>query len=189
VGALIRIDAMSRLIGVAWVSLCMMAACGDDETTSAPPDTREPRQICLDTAPEDDTAGLQQTWGAACTEDQQCKDITGDDAATCLKEAVIFELPDGYCSKPCDVAGSTAVLDAPECGDEGLACVGVDDYIEACALPCTSDDDCTRAGYICRTFPVIGMPGDPKFCLMVDCCNDKDCECADANNCHALEGG
>jgi len=179
------------------VALVVATACGDGDegggSTTTTSDTRDPRQRCLDTAPlGEPSAGLQQTWGAACGDDQECKTLTDDDAAACLQEAVIFELPDGYCSKPCDVGaepGATVILDAPDCGNVGLACVGVEDRFEVCALPCASDEDCPRAGYLCRTFPLIGLPGDPKFCLMADCCTNNACACEDPNDCHAIEGG
>ncbi|HET6584365.1 MAG TPA: hypothetical protein VFG69_12975 [Nannocystaceae bacterium] len=121
--------------------------------------------------------GIMGTWGAACDVDADCVTLLGD-GAICLKAAVIFELPLGYCSKPCDLpmGFSGSVPDDPTCDAEGgVACLGVDGMFEYCTVACTDNAQCERTGYYCRQMPVISAEGDPSYCLMPDCCDDNDC--------------
>jgi len=121
---------------------------------------------------------IMETWGAACTTNEQCIDLLGDPAAVCDFSAVIYELPGGYCTKPCTLpdGNTTAVPNDPQCSaDGGVACIGVLGTFERCAIPCTDSDQCNREGYICRQLPLIAQASDPSFCLMPDCCQDT-CE-------------
>ena len=132
---------------------------------------------CAANLPEDANdgdMGIMGTFGAACDVDADCVPLLGD-GAVCLKAAVIYELPLGYCSRPCDLPmGMTGVVaDDPMCAPEGgVSCLGVDGTFEYCAVPCTDNSQCERAGYYCRLMPIISMEGDPTFCLMPDCCEE-----------------
>ncbi len=125
---------------------------------------------------------LQMTWGSACQTDQECKDRLGDPDAVCDFSAVVYELPGGYCTKPCVVGDDPSntqmsfELDDPECDPAGgVACVGANGIYTRCAIPCTDDSNCGREGYFCRQMPSIGGPNDPSFCLMDDCC-EMNCD-------------
>lgn len=119
----------------------------------------------------DDT---MQTWGAPCTSDADCAPLLGDDGI-CAKEAVIFGLPGGYCTKRCSLpdTATTVIQDDPACDSGGgIDCVGAMGIFERCAKPCSSNAECGREGYFCRQMPQIAMPEDPSYCLMSDCCED-----------------
>jgi hypothetical protein len=126
--------------------------------------------------PEQGTGGstepLQQTWGAACNADADCVALLGE-GATCLDLAVVYELPGGYCTKPCTLPDSTttAVLDDLACDPAGgVACVGQKPLFEYCAVPCDDHQQCDRPEYMCRRMPTIAKETDPALCLMPDCC-------------------
>lgn len=161
---------------------------GDDPTTASPTTTNATAD---ETAVADDSAVLgcaagmmssdtdgasnpiMQTWGAACTSNEDCIDLLGDPAAVCDFEAVVYELPGGYCTKPCTLPDldTRAVADDPQCDpDGGVSCLGVMGTFERCAVPCTDGDQCNRPGYLCRQLPLISTAEDPSFCLMPDCC-------------------
>jgi len=156
-----------------------------DAPTSAPADSSSGADDsaaleCAANIPEDaqdgTVPGIMGSWGSPCEADADCVPALGD-GALCLKSAVIFELPLGYCSKPCDLpAGSSApVPDDPACDPAGgVDCLGVDGTFEYCAVPCTENAQCERAGFFCRRMPIISMETDPTYCLMPDCCED-DC--------------
>lgn len=119
---------------------------------------------------------LMQTWGAACTNNQECVDLLGDPDAICDFMAVIYELPGGYCTKPCTLpdANTLAVPDDPQCDPAGgVTCLGVKGTFERCALECTDDNQCNRDGYLCRQLPLVSEMDDPSFCLMPDCCQES----------------
>lgn len=121
---------------------------------------------------------LMLTWGAHCTSHAQCVALLDDPDAICETMAVIYELPGGYCTKPCTLPDATTqfVPDAPDCdAGGGVACIGSKNVFERCALPCTDDMQCNRDGYICRQLPLISQPDDPRMCLMPECCQDT-CE-------------
>jgi len=114
----------------------------------------------------------QQTWGAACTADEDCVALIGP-GAMCLFEAVIYELPQGYCSKPCTMPDSTTTVvpNHPDCDPAGgVDCIGLMAVFANCAVPCTDDAQCNRDGYECRRMPMISADGDPSYCLMPECC-------------------
>ncbi len=118
------------------------------------------------------TEPLQDAWGAACSGDAECVALLGD-GAVCLNQAVVYELPLGYCSKPCVLpdANTRFVADDPMCDPAGgVSCVGSKGTFEYCARECTDDAQCDRDGYICRQMPIIAMQDDPSICLMPDCC-------------------
>ena len=118
---------------------------------------------------------LMETWGAACQTDQDCIDLIGDPDVFCDTEAVVYELPGGYCTKLCTLPDmqTQSVLDAPDCDPAGgVACIGVKGTHERCGIVCTDDQQCNRDGYICRQLPLIALPEDPRMCLMPDCCLD-----------------
>lgn len=122
------------------------------------------------------TDPLMQTWGAPCTSDQDCIDLIGDPEAICDSMAVVYELPGGYCTKPCSLPDmqTQSVLDDPGCDPNGgVACIGVMGTFERCGIVCTDDAQCNRDGYICRQLPLIALPEDPSMCLMPDCCLDS----------------
>lgn len=121
------------------------------------------------------TDPLMETWGAPCTTNQDCIDLIGDPEAICDTMAVVYELPGGYCTKPCTLpnAETRFVMDAEDCSpDGGVGCFGVLGMFERCGLFCTDDAQCNRNGYICRQMPLIGLPEDPRSCLMPDCCQN-----------------
>jgi hypothetical protein len=119
---------------------------------------------------------LQQMWGAACETDADCVALLGD-GAVCLFEAVIYELPLGYCTKPCTLGPDERVIENdPACAPTGVDCIGNNAVgFEYCAPPCTDDGQCGRDGYTCRLMPMIAMEGDPTYCLMPDCCDFLSC--------------
>lgn len=148
----------------------------DDATAS---ETSDPRAECLDNAPRDTTDGSTTTimdrWGAPCSNDAECVALIGE-GGVCDRQAVIYELPGGYCTKPCTLpdANTTVVLDAPDCDPAGgVACVGRIPIYARCAVPCTDDAQCERDGYICRLMPTISQPDDIALCLMPDCCQSE----------------
>ena len=119
---------------------------------------------------------IMETWGAACTTDADCVALIGDPAAICDTMAVVYELPGGYCTKPCVLpdAQTRSVPDDPQCDPNGgVTCLGVMGTFERCAIPCTDSQQCNREGYECRLLPIVGMEGDPSFCLMPDCCQES----------------
>lgn len=122
---------------------------------------------------------LMVTWGAACTSNEDCIDLIGDPAAVCDFTAVVYELPGGYCTKPCTLPDpdTRAVADDPNCSpDGGITCLGVMGTFERCAPPCTDSQQCNREGYECRQLPLVSMDGDPSFCLMPECCDLNSCD-------------
>lgn len=190
---------------VAFVALGLQTACPSDDTeddTAAETSNMEGTTASTspatgtadETASADDSAALgcaagvtagsspepiMQTWGAACTSNEDCIDLIGDPAAVCDFAAVVYELPGGYCTKPCVLPDfeTRAVLDDPQCDPEGgVACLGVMGTFERCAIPCTESAQCNREGYECRLLPLIGVEGDPTFCLMPDCCDNNSCD-------------
>lgn len=131
---------------------------------------------CAAEIPFDTTNGatdpVMQTWGAACSTDADCVALIGE-GAVCDVEAVVYELPGGYCTKPCTLPddATRAVLDAVDCDPAGgVACIGVKGTFERCGIVCTDDMQCNRGGYECRQMPLISAEGDPSLCLMPDCC-------------------
>lgn len=187
---------------LALLALSILTACptegeddsgesGNDETSNTTPTAATADETAADDSAElgcaanipfDTTNGatepLMMTWGAACSTDQECIDLIGDPAAICDTTAVVYELPGGYCTKPCSLPdlNTTAILDAPDCDPAGgVACIGVMGTFERCGLVCTDDMQCNRPGYECRQMPLIAMEGDPSLCLMPDCCQDT-CE-------------
>ncbi len=121
------------------------------------------------------TDPLMETWGASCTSNEECVALLGD-GAICETVAVVYELPGGYCTKPCTLpdTNTRVVLDDPTCDPAGgVACIGQQPLFERCAKICTDDTQCNRAGYECRQMPVIAQEGDPSSCLMPDCCETE----------------
>jgi hypothetical protein len=115
---------------------------------------------------------LMQTWGSACTTDAECVERIGA-GGVCLVQAVVYELPLGYCAKPCMLPdqNTRVVMDDPACDPAGgIACVGQMGTFEYCTPLCTDDAQCNRDGYICRQMPIIAQPEDASLCLMPDCC-------------------
>lgn len=132
---------------------------------------------CAAETPNETTSGetnpLMDSWGAPCSTDADCVTLLGE-GAVCDDAAVIYELPGGYCTKPCTLPdGETFVEDDPTCDPNGgVACVGQAPLYQRCAPVCTDDAQCNRDGYYCRQMPMIAQPDDPKICLMPDCCQD-----------------
>lgn len=157
--------------------LLLPFACSNEEDDSGSD------QACWLDQPEfsegDESQSIMQTWGAPCETDADCVALLDEDAI-CAKEAVVYELPGGYCTKPCDVdltpeqqqAGqSFEEDDTEECAAEGgVNCIGANDIFSRCAVPCTSDAQCGRDGYACVLMPEISQEGDPRYCLMSECC-------------------
>jgi hypothetical protein len=126
------------------------------------------------------TTSIMDTWGAPCDSNDQCVALLGE-GAICDDQAVIFELPGGFCTKPCTVGDDpqdtdiTFELDDLDCDPNGgIACVGANGIYSRCAPPCTGDEQCGREGYFCRQMPQIAAGADPTFCLMDECC-ENDC--------------
>lgn len=142
-------------------------------TTDEPSTTDQPA-----TSAEGSSGGggedLQTTWGAPCIEDSECVALLGE-GGVCLTEAVIFELPGGYCSKLCTLPeGSKYSIDDAQCDPAGgVDCIGQAPLFEVCAPQCTGDSQCGRDQYNCRNFPLIAEEGDPTYCLMPDCCQES----------------
>ncbi len=127
------------------------------------------------------TMSVQDTWGSACKTNADCVAVLGE-GAVCDFSAVVYELPGGYCTKPCTIGDDpnnsnlTFELDDPECDPNGgVHCIGANGFYTRCAVPCSDDSQCGREGYFCRTMPQIGAETDPKVCLMDDCCTDNSC--------------
>lgn len=179
------------------VALTLAFACtpaDEEETASTDPDasasdpdtsagTADPMLACALPEEQDTTDGMtnsvQQTWGAACNTDADCVALVGE-GGVCLVQAVVFELPYGYCAKPCELPdmATRVVMDDPMCDPAGgVACTGQKDIFEYCGILCSDDAQCDRDGYICRQMPMIAQPEDPTLCLMPDCCLDT---CAEA---------
>ena len=130
-------------------------------------------------------ASIMDVWGAPCTSDDECVAIIGD-GATCVTNILgVYDLPGGFCSiENCQLpdTNTTYIHDATDCDpDGGVTCVGAKDLFTACIIPCTSNDECGREGYGCRTMPTLASEGDPTFCLMspADCCTTTSGECAE----------
>lgn len=111
----------------------------------------------------------QETWGHACTDDAECMALVGNKGVCAVDVLGLYDLPDGYCTRGCTLPDlqTLYVPDHPQCGP-GVHCVGVMGYLEVCLVECFDDSECPREGYECRLLPTVGMPGDPKFCLMTE---------------------
>ena len=158
------------------------ATAGESATSVAESGDDSAALGCAAGANNADTDGasnpIMDRWGAACSTNEDCIDLIGDPAAVCDFSAVVFELPGGYCTKPCTLPDldTRAVPDDPQCDPAGgVTCLGVMGTFERCAIPCTDGDQCNRNGYFCRQLPLIAQAEDPSFCLMPDCCQDT-CE-------------
>ncbi len=175
----------------AWISavclaLPLAAGCPSDEDDSAGDEGANTQSNTTAVSTTDEPAttaegssggggeNLQSAWGAPCTEDSECVALLGE-GGVCLGEAVIFELPGGYCSKTCTLPeGSKYSIDDPQCDpDGGIDCIGQAPLFEVCAPPCTNSSQCGRDQYSCRNFPLIAAEGDPTYCLMPDCCQES----------------
>jgi len=144
------------------------------EDTASEPEPVD-RASCLELGiPADGTTpSIMDAWGAACETDEDCQTLLQDSAAVCDRMAVVYELPGGYCTKPCELPDTTTtfVLDAPDCSPQGgVACIGQRPAYQRCARVCDSEGQCDRDGYLCRTMPAISLEGDPTVCLMPECC-------------------
>jgi hypothetical protein len=134
---------------------------------------------CAADLPEDamdgTVTGIMGKWGSPCETDADCIPVIGE-GGVCLFTAVIYSLPQGYCSKSCPLPeGVTYVADDPTCDPAGgVSCIGNTDVgFNYCDVPCTENAECERAGYYCRLLPQLGAEGDPMFCLMPDCCQEE----------------
>lgn len=126
---------------------------------------------CLADGDNPSEASVMNELGTPCEADSDCSHIGA--GAVCDTCSVIYDLPGGYCGKVCEHADETAIYtaDAADCDPEGGQwCIGVNGVYTRCAIECTDDSQCDRAGYVCRVMPDIGMPGDPKFCLPPEAC-------------------
>ena len=121
--------------------------------------------------------GENLTWGAPCTTDAECVALIGE-GGFCQTMAVIYELPGGYCTKPCALPDetTTVVQGDPACDPSGtIDCIGTQGFLEVCAKPCTDTAECDgRQLYQCQQMPMIAQPTDPSYCLMDTCCQ-QDC--------------
>jgi hypothetical protein len=179
-----------RKLAFAGLLLGLVTGCpgteDDDASSNADPTNSSVETTTEDTAaamcpydlPGDTTDGasdpIMNAWGAPCTTDAECVALIGE-GAECLDMAVIYELPGGFCSKPCSLpdTSTTFVNDDPTCDPNGgVTCVGQKPLFEYCIVSCTDDLQCDREGYYCRQMPVISGAEDPTFCLMPDCCEN-----------------
>ena len=189
---------MNRLPALLALALALPACSGDDGATatdgtttasSAGSASATTTTTAGETAAETETTGavdpncgsgkptagagenLTATWGAPCTTSAECVALIGEGAECYSAIAGVYKAPGGYCSKPCTLPNDSTlyVPDAPDCGP-GVTCLGVNGIFTACVPPCTSDAQCQRDGYTCKTLPQLGSEGDPKFCLMPDTC-------------------
>lgn len=126
--------------------------------------------------PNPDASDLMARFGASCTSDDECSDIGV--GAVCITEMLaLFELPNGYCTRLCELPdpATTVATDDPACNpDGGVDCVGAKGIFSMCAPQCSEDSQCAREGYACQRIPNISGVGDPQFCLMNPdaCCLD-----------------
>jgi len=120
--------------------------------------------------PTSGTPDIQAAWGSACASDQECVDRLGFDNAICVQNILgVFDLPGGYCSRPCVLPDfeTTNVPNDAQCDPAGgVSCIGLKDNFEACAIPCNTSDQCGREGYGCARMPIISSDADPSYCLM-----------------------
>ena len=138
--------------------------------TTAGPDTDATTTAGSTTgATTGDDGNLMTKYGAPCTTDADCVKVLGD-GGKCLKDILgVYNLPGGYCSTDCDFPDQqqTYIPMAADC-KLGADCIGLMGFFEGCTFPCTSDDQCQRAGYECRQMPEISNPDDPTYCLMTE---------------------
>ena len=172
---------LSRLTLAFGLSLAVTVACsGDDGDGGGNPDACYADREAM----KGPTSGdLMDAWGSPCETNEDCVAVLGE-GAICDNLAVVYELPGGYCTKPCIVGDdpnvnmSSVELDDPDCDPNGgVHCVGANGIFSRCAPPCSSDAECTRDGYFCTRMPQISEDGDPTFCLMDECC-EGDCASA-----------
>jgi len=84
--------------------------------------------------------------GGPCEDMFQC--VTG---SFCLTGA---EFPQGTCTRNCRAHG--------DCRGDTLC---VDVRAGVCLLPCEVDEDCPRAGYVCRETSSLGEPEPVSVCV------------------------
>ncbi len=187
----------STLLGAVALSFSL-AACGDDggseDSSSTSADSSEssegesgdtgPSACEMDFVTKDNPSAedAMTDFGTPCSTDADCSALgTG---ATCYTDVLgVFELPGGYCSKPCALpdTNTTFINDAEDCDPNGgVSCVGAAGVFTACARPCSEDSNCSREGYGCVRMPVISGPDDQTFCLMneAECCLLDDDACS-----------
>ncbi len=168
-----------RLVALTLAFACTTPA-DDEPTTTNDPDTSAGTNTeelgCAFPEEQDSTDGMMNpimdAWSSACTTDAECVERIGA-GAVCLFEAVVYELPGGYCTKPCTLPdmATRVVMDDPACDPNGgVACVGQNPTFMNCAILCTDDQQCNRDGYTCRQMPLVSEATDPSLCLMPDCC-------------------
>jgi hypothetical protein len=161
-------------VGIVHGLACTGDPAGDADDTGGSSTGSEAGDCWPDDPPGDPEASVMKTWGSACATDQECIDRLGD-GAICMLDAIIFELPGGYCSKVCTLpdGDTTVVRDAMECDPGGgVHCVGGQGVFERCVVECTAAQQCDREGYFCRLMPLIAREDDPTICMMDDCCQD-----------------
>ncbi len=158
---------MTRFVLISGLLLCV--ACpsseGDDEAAGDEGPACGEEVVVKDEV----TPTIMEAWGAACMMDSDCEPGLGVGAKCITNILSVFDLPSGYCTRECaiDSTAVTFILDDPECDPAGgVACVGIDGSFTACAPTCENDSQCGREGYACTIMPLIGMDGDPTFCLM-----------------------
>jgi hypothetical protein len=168
--------------------LCLAPACdggnndGGDSGNNETGSDRVCGEEWVSTEKDPATPSLMEDFGAACTTDAECAVILGD-GGICVKNILgVYDLPGGFCSRPCDLPDTSTSFqhDSEQCSaDGGVTCVGAQGLFTACIRECTSHDQCGRVGYGCRNMPTLASEGDPKFCLMSpdDCCTTDSGEC------------
>jgi hypothetical protein len=130
------------------------------------------------------TPSVMDDFGAPCMTDSDCEPVLGANGVCVTNILGVYDLPGGFCSRECDLADTSVSFehDSMQCAPEGgVTCVGAQGLYTSCIRECTSDSQCGREGYACRTMPTLAAEGDPKFCLMnvVDCCTTDSGECGE----------
>ncbi len=186
-----RLRMISTLRALALVAAGgLVAACPASDDNDEGSDSANDASSAADGAPTsaasaEDTAtpgagGENLTWGAPCTTDAECVALIGE-GGFCQNMAVIYELPGGYCTKPCMLPDTTTtvVQGDPACDPSGtIDCIGTMGFLEVCAKPCTDTAECDgRDLYTCQQMPMIAQPTDPSYCLMDTCCQDNCGSC------------
>lgn len=172
---------LSLLFGFGFGLLCSVSACdsGDDGDTGV---DKNECGTAWGGAKDPAVPSIMEDFGAPCMTDADCEPVLGANGVCVTDILGVYSLPGGFCSLDCDLPDTQTSFenDSMQCDPNGgVTCVGAQGLYTSCIRECTSDLECGREGYACRTMPTLAKEGDPKFCLMntVDCCLTDSGEC------------